>query len=75
VEQTVSFNTRRKGFSATEFLAKAIEVSRDQKSPVVVVINQPLPPPPAGVKWSLLFTPKNGTITDEQFRVYTLDAH
>ncbi len=74
VEQTVSFNTRRKGFSATEFLAKAIEVSRDQKSPVTVVINQPLPPTPAGVKSRLLFTSKNGTITDEVFRVYSLDA-
>jgi hypothetical protein len=76
VEETVAFHVRRKYFSPTEFLAKAIEVSRAHHSPVVVVIStQPLPPAPPGVRARLLYTSPPCTIGDEQFRVYWLDAH
>jgi hypothetical protein len=75
VEETVAFHTRRKLFSAPEFMAKAIAVSREHHSPVVAVTaGQPMIPPPPGVRARLLYTSPPSTIDDEQFRVYSLDA-
>lgn len=74
VEETVAFHTRRKNFSGTDFLAKAIAVSREHRHAVVVVTGQQLPPPPPGVRARLLYTSPHCTIDDEEFRVYSLDA-
>ncbi|HET6149924.1 MAG TPA: hypothetical protein VFH68_20455 [Polyangia bacterium] len=74
VEETVAFHTRRKNFSASELVQRAIGVSREQRRPVVVVTGVPLAPVPPGVRAQLLYSSRPCTIDDEQFRVYSLDA-
>jgi len=77
VEETVSFNTRRRDFSLNQFLDKAITVSRERHSPVTVVLclYPQLPPVPAGVEAKLLFTSRTPIVGDERFVVYRLEAH
>jgi len=75
VEETIAFHTRRKPFSKDELLAKAVGVSREKHSRVVVTLwMDELPEPPPGVRLQLLFTTRPG-IVEEQFRVYLLDAN
>jgi hypothetical protein len=75
VEETIAFHNRRKQFSKDELMAKAIAVSREQHSRVVVTLwMDVLPEPPPGVRLQLLFTTRPG-IVEEQFRVYLLDAN
>jgi hypothetical protein len=77
VEETVSFNARRRNFSLNQFLDKAIAVSREHHGPVTVVLclYTQLPPVPAGVEARLLFTSRAPVVGDERFVVYRLEAH
>jgi hypothetical protein len=74
VEETIAFHARRAPFSTGALLAKAIAVSREHHSPVVVITwMDVLPPGPPEVRINLLTTTRPG-IVEEQFRVYLLDA-
>jgi hypothetical protein len=74
VEEIAAFHARRGPFSTGALLAKAMAVSRDHHSPVVVITwMDVLPPAPPEVRVRLLTTTRPG-IVDEQFRVYLLDA-
>ena len=74
VNQTVVFHGRRRQFSAADLLNKSINVSRELKSPVLLVCNQSMPSPPPGVACPELFVSKPGTVTDEVFHVYRLEV-
>jgi hypothetical protein len=74
VEETLAFHGRRGPFTMEGLVAKAVAVSREHHSPVVVVNwMDPLPPAPPGVRMRLLFTTRPGVV-EEQFTVYLLDA-
>ncbi|MBN2574816.1 MAG: hypothetical protein JXP73_09645 [Deltaproteobacteria bacterium] len=75
VNQTVLFHNRRREFSPHELMDRAVKVARDRKSPVVLISNQWLPEPPAGFARALLFSSRLGTIADETFSVYKLQAN
>ena len=75
VNQTVVFHNRRREFSPQELMDRAVQVARDRKSPVVLITNQWLPDPPAGFTRTLLFSNQLGTIADETFSVYKLQAN
>jgi len=72
--QTVVFHTRRRGFSANELMNRAVAISRERKTPVVAVCIHPLPPPPPGATSALLFTSRPGSVADETFSVYRVQA-
>ena len=74
--QTVVFHNRhRRPFSTNALVNRAVEVSRERKSPVLIVSNQGLPNPPAGATQRLLFTSRPGLVADEIFSVYSLQAN
>jgi hypothetical protein len=77
INQTVVFHARRREFSSSELMTRAVAVSQERKSPVVLVVASlyGLPAPPTGVKLEKLFTSKNSTVADERFDVYKLDAN
>ena len=72
--ETVVFHDRRRPFVPAELMARAIDVARTHQSPVLLICNQPLPDPPAGVTRERLFQSRRGTIDDETFTVYRLEA-
>jgi hypothetical protein len=72
INQTVVFHNRRRGFETPNLMARAIQVSRYRGSPVVLICNQGLPDPPAGVTRTELFKSRPGTIADETFTVWRL---
>jgi len=74
INETVVFHGRRRRFSTEDLLNKAVSVSRELKRPVLLVSNQPVPPPPPGVTCADLFSSRPGTVTDEVFHVYRLEA-
>jgi hypothetical protein len=74
INETVVFHARRRIFNASELMNRAIEISRAKKSPVLLVCDEHLPAPPAGVTRTHLFTSRTSTIRDETFDVYTLKA-
>jgi len=74
INETVVFHNRRRNFSSPDLLARAIQISRERKSPVLLICNQWLPDPPAGVERTQLFKSEPGTIADETFTVYRLEA-
>jgi hypothetical protein len=74
VNDTVVFHGRRRGFSSRALVDRAAEVSRERKTPVLVVSNQSLPPAPPGATMDWLFTSKPGTVGDEIFSVYRVVA-
>lgn len=74
INETVVFHGRRRRFSTEDLLNKAVSVSREFKRPVLLVSNQPVPPPPPGVTCADLFSSRPGTVTDEVFHVYRLEA-
>jgi hypothetical protein len=75
VNETVVFHARRRAFSAADLMGRAIQISRDRKSPVVLVSAYPLPEPPPGITRQRLFSSRVSTIRDETFDVYKLDAN
>jgi hypothetical protein len=70
--QTAVYHSRRRAFSPDLLMARAIAVARAQRCSVLLVSNQPLPDPPAGVIREQLFQSRPGTIADEIFTVYRL---
>jgi hypothetical protein len=72
VNETVVYHGRRRGYSPAETMNRAIAVSRDQHSPVVLVVTTSLPDPPSGVTRTFLFKSRPAIITDEVFSVYRL---
>jgi hypothetical protein len=74
VHDTVVFHSRRQGFSARALVDRAASLSRERRSPVLVISNQPLPPAPPGSTLSWLFTSRPGSLGDEIFSVYRMDA-
>jgi hypothetical protein len=74
VNQTVVFHARRRHYSVEALLRKAVEMSRDRRSPVLLIGIQDLPSPPDGARSTKLFTSKPGAIGDEVFTVYKLEA-
>jgi hypothetical protein len=79
LHETVVFHTRRRKFAREAdywrgVLDRAIGVARERHSPVLVITTAPLPPPPAGVRLSHLFTSRRGVVSDETFVVYVLTA-
>jgi hypothetical protein len=74
VNQTVVFHSRRRPFSATELMDKAVRISRERKSPVVLVSAYPLAATPEGVTVEKLFSSRVSTVLDETFSVYKLTA-
>ena len=74
INETVVFHNRRRNFSSPDLLARAIQISRERKSPVLLICNQWLPDPPSGVTRTQLFKSEPGTIADETFTVYRLEA-
>jgi hypothetical protein len=71
--QTVVFHNRRRTFSREGLLERAVAVSRERKSPVLLICFDVLPEPP-GAKSTLLFASRQGIVEDEVFRVYRLEA-
>ena len=74
INETVVFHNRRRNFSTDELMARAVQVSRDRGGPVLLITNQGLPDPPFGVTRTPLFKSRPGTIADETFTVYKLQA-
>lgn len=74
INQTVVFHSRRRGFSTVDLVNRAVAVARERRSPVIVVCNQGLPEQPPGTTRELLFTSKPGTVADEIFSVYRVEA-
>jgi len=72
--ETVVFHNRRRKFETPDLMARAIQVSRDHHGPLLLICNQGLPDPPAGVTRKELFRSRPGTIADETFTVWRLDA-
>jgi hypothetical protein len=70
--ETVVFHNRRRKFVPAELMARALHVARTHRSPIVLICNQPLPDPPAGVTREPLFHSRKSTIADEIFTVYLL---
>jgi hypothetical protein len=75
INQTVVFHSRRRPFSTVALVNRAVEVARERQSPVLLVCNQGLPDPPPGTTRTHLFTSKPGTVGDEIFSVYRVEAH
>jgi hypothetical protein len=73
--QTVVFHNRRRLFSPNDLMDRAVAISRERKSPVVVVCSQGLADPPAGTTRTLLFTSRPGLVADEVFSVYRVQAN
>jgi len=74
INETVVFHSRRRGFDAHRLLERAVEVSRERRSPVLLITIVGLPPPPPGATMDWLFTSKPGTVGDEVFSVYRVSA-
>lgn len=74
IHDTVVFHGRRRGFSSRALVDRAAQLSRERQSPVLIVTNQPVPPPPPGSTLSWLFTSRPGTLGDEIFSVYRVQA-
>lgn len=74
IGESVVFHSRRRPFSGDELMNKAIRLARERKSAVLLVSSQPLPAPPPGVTRAQLFTSRPGTVGDETFMVYRLQA-
>jgi len=74
VNQTVVFHGRRRGFSAKELVNRAAAVSRERRSPVLVISMVSLPSPPPGATMTWLYTSKPGTVGDEVFSVFKVVA-
>lgn len=79
VSDTVVFHARRRKFPnapalARAILDKAVEVSRERGSPVLVIATVRLPPPPEGVTAGAVYTSVRGAVTDEVFYVYEVTA-
>jgi len=74
INQTIAFHSRRRPFSRERLLEKAVSVSRERGSRVLMISNQDLPEAPAGSSRDLIFTSKPGAIGDEIFRVYALQV-
>ena len=74
INETVVFHNRRRRFSPDDLMARAIQILRDRGSPVLLICNQRLPDPPAGVTRTELFKSRPGTIADETFTVWRLEA-
>jgi len=71
---TVLFHGRRRGFSERALLERAAAVSREERSPVLVVSNQRLAPAPHGTTLTWLYTSEPSTVPDEVFSVYRLNT-
>ena len=74
VNQTVVFHARRRRYSVEALLRKAIDLSRERQTPVLLIGIQDLPAPPDGARSTRLFTSKPGAIGDEVFTVYKLET-
>jgi hypothetical protein len=74
VNETVVFHSRRRVFSVAALVARAVELSRAGKKPVLIVSNQPIALAPEGARLSLLFTSGPATLSDEIFSVYRVLA-
>jgi len=75
VNDTVVFHSRRRGFSTRALIDRAVQISRERKTPVLAISNQPLPEPTVpGARAEWLFTSKPGTLGDEIFSVYRVVA-
>jgi len=73
-DENVVFHARRKAYSPFELMNRAVAISRERKSPVLLVTMEWLPDPPAGITRTLLFTNPPGMVGDESFSVYRLQA-
>jgi len=73
--QTVVFHNRHRPFSTNDLMDRAVALSRERKSPVLIVCIHGLPDPPAGTTRTLLFTSRPGMVGDEVFSVYRLQAN
>jgi hypothetical protein len=73
-DQNVVFHNRRRPFSPQDLVNRAVAISREKKSAVLMVSTQWLPEPPAGVTRTLLFTSRPGMVADEVFSVYRVEA-
>jgi hypothetical protein len=74
VNETVVFHSRRRPFSRERLVNRAVEVSREKKSPVLLIFYDNLPDPGPGATSTLLFTSRQGIVQDEVFRVYLVQA-
>jgi hypothetical protein len=74
INQTVVFHSRRRGFDPRALVDRAAAVSRERKSPVLVISNGALPSPSSGATMTWLYTSTPGTIVDEVFSVYKVVA-
>jgi hypothetical protein len=75
INETVVFHGHHKPFSSDELMNKAIAVSREKKSPVLLVCTRQLPDPPARTTRTLLFTSRpKPVVSDEVFSVYRLET-
>lgn len=75
ISQTVVYHGRRKPFSASELVDKAVAVARENAGPVLLITNQGLPPQPAGTARTHLFTSRPSAVADEVFSVYRVEAN
>jgi len=73
-DQNVVFHNRRRPFSPYELMNRAVAVLREKNSPILLVCNQWVPEPPAGITRTLLFTSHPGMVDDEVYSVYKLQA-
>jgi hypothetical protein len=73
INETIVFHARRRRFSIKELIDRAVAVSRERQSSVLMVATQPAPLAP-GATASLLFTSQPQTITGERFWVYRVTS-
>jgi hypothetical protein len=76
VNQTVVYHGRHKPYSSDELMKKAVSVSREKQSPVLLISTRSLPDPPPKTTRELLFTSRaNPVVSDEVFSVYRLQSY
>jgi hypothetical protein len=73
-DENVVFHSRRRAFSPIDLMNRAVAISRERQSPVLIVTIEWLPEPPAGFTRSLLFSSQPGMVGDELFSVYRVQA-
>jgi hypothetical protein len=74
INETVVFHSRRRHFSTVDLVNRSVAVARERQRPVLLICNQGLPDPPPGTTRTHLFTSKPGSVADEVFSVYRVEA-
>jgi hypothetical protein len=71
INETMMFHDRRRAFDPAALVARAVAIGAGKHTPVLLLSNQPLPPPTsAAVQSLLLFENSQPSPHDESFKLY-----